>query len=272
MFDLDSGRPNDRRGFLHKTLGSIAKGIIGTTVGVAKIGFRASPAGQALAAAQQALVQPSIFPQFRPGPQGFALAPPGQVPQFGPTRQTSRSFGRGTVPRTQTARVSLASASEKEMGRSAKFNGGGGAAGDGCIFPARRDPGTGRCKIFLGERAGPNGGAPVGDAVMGRFGAALEPGIQTIDRAVCLPGMQLGKDGLCYNKGAITNKERMWPAGRKPLLSGGEMRAISIAARAGSRLEKTTKRLQKLGMMKKSTIRSRGAARIAAQAERHHAT
>jgi len=93
---------------------------------------------------------------------------------------------------------------------------------------------------------------------MGRYGAALEPGSQMIDRAICLRGMQLGDDGLCYNKSQITNKQRMWPAGRKPLLTGGDMRAISIAARAGKRLEGATKRLQRMGMMKKAAPRRIG--------------
>jgi len=86
---------------------------------------------------------------------------------------------------------------------------------------------------------------------MGRYGAALVPGVHVINRSVCLPGMQLGKDLLCYNKSQITNKQRRWPQGRRPLLTGGDMRAISTAARAASRLERTTKRLQKIGLMKK---------------------
>jgi len=97
--------------------------------------------------------------------------------------------------------------------------------------------------------------AGVGEAVMGQYGAALQPGSMIIDRAICLRGMQLGNDGLCYNKSQISNKQRMWPAGRKPLLSGGDMRAISIASRAGRRMELATKRLQKMGMMKKPTSR-----------------
>ena len=100
---------------------------------------------------------------------------------------------------------------------------------------------------------------PVGDAVMGRYGAALEPGSMIIDRSVCLRGMQLADDGLCYNKSQISNKQRMWPAGRKPLLTSGDMRAISTAARAGRRLEGATKRLQRMGMMKKPASRGRAA-------------
>ena len=181
-----------------------------------------------------------------------------------------RAFGRGrspaarpTLPRTSTARVTQFSTDEKEEGRRLKFptSGvptmpprrlGGGRAGP-CDFPMVLDS-EGMCRMptsgkFGGEQFG------VGEAVMGRYGAALEPGSQIIDRAICLRGMQLGDDGLCYNKSQITNKQRMWPAGRKPLLSGGDMRAIAIASRAGRRLEGATKRLQRMGMMKKPASR-----------------
>lgn len=137
--------------------------------------------------------------------------------------------------------------------------------GGGCIPPFRRDPRTGQCKIFLGSQTGTDP-EPIGEAVMGRYGSALVPGNRVIDRAVCLPGMQLGNDGLCYNKGNITNKERMWPAGRKPLLTGGEMRAISIAASAAGRLDRTCKRLRKIGLMKKPTPRRR----ITSGSQEHH--
>lgn len=127
--------------------------------------------------------------------------------------------------------------------------GGGGRAP--CELPLVRGP-AGNC-LFPGSPVGV--AAFGGEAIMGQFGAAMVPGSQIIDRATCLPGMQLGKDGYCYNKSAITNSQRMWPAGRKPLLSGGDMRAISVAARAGRRMELATKRLQKMGMMKKATAR-----------------
>jgi len=80
----------------------------------------------------------------------------------------------------------------------------------------------------------------------------------TIERRVCRRGMQLATDGLCYNRGAITNKQREWPRGRRPLLTGGDMRAIGVASRAANKLERTTKRLQGMGMMKKPASRARG--------------
>lgn len=231
-----NGRPNDERGFLHKKL----LGVVSKVAGVVS---RVAP-----------------------------------IPGIGLVRDITGALagggrGRGFVPRTQLARISESSVAAKRSGTLAKFGpesigptalnlpqvfGGAGAgpcqaplvlAPDGhCVAP-----GSGHFIQHFGNGGG--AGAPVGDAVMGRFGAALTPGSLIIDRAVCLKGMQLAVDGLCYNKSQISNKQRMWPAGRKPLLSGGDMRAIGIAARAGRRLEGATKRLQRLGMMKKPLSR-----------------
>ncbi len=241
MFLAEGGRPNDRRGFLHKS-------FIGRAVGgVAKKFISSTPIGAAVST-------------------GLGIA-----------RSFGRRPARPVAPRTTTARPSLAGAQGKELGRDLKFGFDASlpttgfappvsssafrprrfAPGDGrerdmqpgpCDFPKVRDR-EGRCRTptsgeFGGEQFG------VGEAVMGRYGVALEPGSMIIDRAVCLKGMTLGDDGLCYNKGAITNKQRQWPRGRRPLLTGGDMRAIGIAARAGSKLDRTTKRLRALGMMK----------------------
>jgi len=115
-------------------------------------------------------------------------------------------------------------------------------------------PGRGRAPR---QPRGGGGGATagMGGAVMGQFGVGLEPGFETIERAVCLPGMILGMDDLCYNRGAITNKQRRWPKGRAPLLTGGERSAITKAAGAARKIERTTKQLQKMGMIKKPSPR-----------------
>jgi len=244
MFRLEGGRPNDRRGFLHKS-------FIGRAVGgVAKRLITSTPIGAAVST-------------------GLEIA-----------RGFGRRPARPVAPRTTTARPSLAGAQGKELGRGLKF--GGDVSLPTTTFPRTTrlgfhgdfGPGGGGSPCRAGESAlccrlrngdvndqaqwqrqcgtAGNGTAPtgVGDAVMGQFGAALEPGVMMIERSVCLPGMQLAKDGLCYNKGAISNSQRMWPRGRRPLLTGGDMRAIGIAARAGSKLDRTTKRLRALGMMK----------------------
>jgi len=92
---------------------------------------------------------------------------------------------------------------------------------------------------------------PAGNAVMGRYGAALEPFAESRVVSTCLPGMVLGDDGLCYDRKAITNRERKYPKGTAPLLTGGDMSCIRKAARAASRLQRTTKRLQKIGLLKR---------------------
>jgi len=184
---------------------------------------------------------------------------------------------RRPPPRTTTARPSRVSAEEKEEGRQLKF-----PPGEPIFraFQPRRQiqaivappSQRGRCPGAFSVRgpdgtcidltALPPGGRPAitrqgppGDAVMGRFGAALEPGSRIIDRAVCLPGMVVAKDGLCYNKRSLRNSDRMWPRGRRPLLTGGDMRAISIAARAANRLTRTAVRLHEIGLIKKPIAR-----------------
>ena len=162
---------------------------------------------------------------------------------------------RRTAPRSTTARPGPTSAAEKESGRDFKFRSIAAPrrnAGDDCGFARVWDEVQGKCVFGLGEQAGRDD-TPIGDTVMGQYGAGELPGNMVVNRAICRPGMVLGNDGVCYNKSQISNKQREWPRGRRPLLTGGDMRAISTAARAGKRLEGATKRLQKIGLMKKPT-------------------
>ena len=228
--------PNERRHFVHKRIGAGIKGFV--TSGVNPI------AGA-----------------------GAFLAPV-----------------RPTPPRSSVARSSVFSEAGKGLGRRVKFGGSRAVDFPGtrsslsvdlpCIFPFTRDPVTDRCVLKLGAQQGPDdvplqigAGLPGGDVVMGRYGAAETPGQKIVNRAVCRPGMVVGDDGLCYNRSQIKNSERQWPRGRRPLLTGGDMRAISVAARAGARLERTTKRLQKIGLMKKPSKPQR---RITSGSTEHH--
>jgi len=126
---------------------------------------------------------------------------------------------------------------------------------------------AGGVALPFGGRGG-RGGAAVGPplaggggaAVLGRFGAALVPGSRVTDTDVCLPGMVLGKmeqDGgfLCYNRRDIANKDRKYPRGRRPLMTGGDLNAISRAARVARKMETQKKRLEKLGLLKKPAPR-----------------
>lgn len=125
-----------------------------------------------------------------------------------------------------------------------------------CVPPYFMNSRTGKCEIDLvpGPGGGGSGGrrdAEFGEAVAGRHGVGIEPASRMVDMAICPKGMVLGNDDICYNKRQISNKDRQWPAGRAPLLTGGERNAISKANRASKKIERTTKQLQRMGMMKK---------------------
>lgn len=92
-----------------------------------------------------------------------------------------------------------------------------------------------------------------GDAVLGQFGAALEPGLRDMSTLVCPRGTVLGVDNLCYNKRDLKNSERKWPRGTRPLLTGGDMRAIRIASRAANKLQAKQKQLREMGMLPPAT-------------------
>jgi len=72
-------------------------------------------------------------------------------------------------------------------------------------------------------------GAQIGQAVMGQYGPALVPTELARSISKCIRGMVLGSDGLCYNKRDISNKERLWPRGTRPLLSGGDRKTLRKA-------------------------------------------
>jgi len=116
---------------------------------------------------------------------------------------------------------------------------------------------------------------PFGEAKMGRFGAGLKPAVFSQQRRACPRGSVLGApeaDGssLCYNKRDISNKERAWPRGRRPLLTGGEMRAISTASAAAKKLQRKQKQLEQLGLLKKPAPRTRRALPAGHRAELVH--
>jgi len=66
-----------------------------------------------------------------------------------------------------------------------------------------------------------------GQAVVGAWGKpALVPYTGSVPTRRCPPGAVLGKDNLCYQKGAIRNSDRKWPKPTAPLLSAGEMKTL----------------------------------------------
>jgi len=275
--------PNEQRNFVHKRLLRGAVGLLAGGPVSAAAGFVRTPAPVSrvslapLAGPVKSVTHPhgkhGIFhPPWWPQPAGhtgpiLGVSPPTAPVAIAPVAPPVRR----PVSRSLTARPGAVSAGEKAAGRAAKFmnislppivqtginilTGGSGQPAD-CGFGRVWDEVQGKCVFGLGQQAGRDD-TPGGAVVMGRYGAGEVPGNMVVNRAVCRPGMVVGDDGICYNRSQLKNSEREWPRGRRPLLTGGDMRAISTAARAGRRLERTTKRLQKIGMMKKPAPRAR---------------
>lgn len=94
---------------------------------------------------------------------------------------------------------------------------------------------------------------PAGQPVAGRYGMAMAPQITMRQTSRCPTGMVLGADGLCYNKRDLRKSERKWVPGRKPLFTGGDLNAITRAAKLEDRAKDIA---QKMGF----NVRTKAAA------------
>jgi hypothetical protein len=243
------GRPGDVRGFVHKKIGGFLKGVTGV------IGGLGVPVISGVA---------KTISQIIPGGGNLSRSPIGRQLGFGNFGQTNLTPDQFAVS-GQNLNVTPGCPPNfirNALGMCIPIGGlgGGGVPGGGTDIgqhiPGMVPEGFACRTIPSGEKVCD---MEFGAAVMGRFGAALQPaqGNTWINR--CPTGTVLGKDGLCYNKRDISNSERKWPKGRAPLLTGGQMRAIGIASTAAKKLERTTKRLQGMGMMKKPSRSTRKA-------------
>lgn len=119
------------------------------------------------------------------------------------------------------------------------------ASGGGC---------PGLTSVRVGDRcveltALPPGGRPAmtaaqGTPTLGFYGVGIVPVPTQQTKLRCPEGYVLGKDNVCYD--SLPKTKRKWNPGSRPLLTGGEMNAISKAARAAARLNSTQKRLKKV--------------------------
>jgi len=107
-----------------------------------------------------------------------------------------------------------------------------GLSGRGGGFGAPRPGPVAAVQRFL--PGGATGRFDAGEAVMGQWGAALEPevvgSVQRMDGSTgpllrCIRGMVLGTDSLCYNK-PLANNKRKWPRATRPFLSGGDVKCL----------------------------------------------
>ena len=247
--------PSDVRGFVHKKIG-------GAIVGGVKGFVRGGPAGVIGGAvggfigggAPAATVCP---PGFNPSPSGGCVAAVGRVPGIRGTLQRTIPGGATgfeiRAPGQLTPHQRLRQ--QTDISRHGFSN----------QFPIEQFP------LHGGTMNGSGGPVGVGQAVVGRFGAGMEPMVRQTSVRDCDRGMVLAVDGLCYNRRDLRNSERFWPRGRRPLLTGGEMRAISTAASAARKLQRKQKDLQELGLLPKPTARRRKGAVAGHKATLQHA-
>ena len=257
-------RPNDQRNFVHKRLLGGIKGFVSSGFNplAGLSGFISGGQRGQRGTAVRATAGPRMIStqQFGPPPpRGFTSA--GRSGLF--TEPPRIAPARAVLPRTITARPSAFSEAGKDLGRGAKFPDlidAGIRIGRGIIGGRRGITNGNGCKpplimSDLGNCIAPTSprGAELfeADPILGQYGAGFIAGSKIVDVATCPRNTVLGTDGVCYNKKGFANGNRMWPAGRKPLLSGGDLGAIARAARAAKRMEGATKRLQRMGMMKK---------------------
>jgi len=204
-------RLGDERGFVHKRIFRGIKGAVGGILG--------GPGG-VIGGAVGGFLTPSVtrLPALPAGcPPGFSMTTQGCLPTQ--TTEGRRLRGEPVVPggrRFDPLGVIKARASE--------------------LFPGAP------------QELEPRGEAMVTGRSFGPGG--FEPEFFATTTRRCPRGAVLAVDGLCYNRRDLRNTERMWPRGRRPLLTGGEMRCISVASSAAKKLQRKQKQLQQLGLLK----------------------
>ncbi len=238
---------SDERGFVHKRIFGGIKGAIGGLIGGGPLGIVGGAARGFLGGGAAGPQATSIATRFQAFAKGDPRLSPNQLnTPRGVVRLMSGQLVSGTVVSQLAAAGSPGSCPPGFI-----------RTPFGCVnLPFKQPPGIGV------QPLGPVGefdGDAFGEARVGRFGAGLEPEQVTVDHRRCPRGAVLAVDGLCYNKRDLRNSDRAWPRGRRPLLTGGEMRAISTASAAAKKLQRKQKQLESLGLLKRPAPRSRRA-------------
>jgi len=211
--------------------------IIGAVTGFATGGITGALSGAIVGGRKKA--QPQLVPTDSPFRRLQPTSVASSRPTFGRTLQRAAQRACKLAPNPQQCRNFF-----RESG------------GEACQPPLVLDQDGVTC-VFPGSPADISlGGALGGVTVMGRYGAAMVPETEQRLHRECLPGMVLGDDNNCYNRRDLKNSERKYPKGRAPLLTGGERNAITKAARAARKIQRTEKQLRKLGMLKAPTRRA----------------
>jgi len=127
-------------------------------------------------------------------------------------------------------------------------NGGGpDVPGTTCNPPLVLDPVTQICMApgSPADTSDPGGGIPW-VPVAGRYGVAESPLTHQQLHRTCRDGMVLGKDDYCYHPQTLHRWERKWRKPPRPVLTSGEVSAISKASRAIGRLKTQKKKMKRM--------------------------
>ena len=225
MFDGGRSRPGDQRAFLHKKIFGGIRKIAGIAAGIGIPGA------------------------------GIVSGITGRVAGRGVPK--SRGFGRrpGRPPMAQLFPSTFLPLPSATTIPGLPIQGGTGvlpvAGLPDCPPPLRRNTQglcVGTTSPFGAQEFG-------GEVIAGQYGAGFIAGSRIVDVATCPRGTVLGKDQICYAN--LANKNRLYPRGRRPLLTGGDMRAISRARTAGNRLANAKQDLLAIGMLKAAGPRKR---------------
>ena len=200
--------------FVHKRLLGAAKGFVGGGFAGAAIGF-AGGGGPSKPQRPRGVRRVSNFAPVRRGPTGT---------EFGATDACNPGF---IVGRAGCEPISSFNVAQNIVAPPQQKS---------CKWPAKIDPNTGDCRIFLGTEPGIDDPSDdFGAAVQGAFGIpALVPAQRSTMRLRCPSGMVLGRDNLCYPTQVLRrdSKFRKWRPGARPILTGGQRRGISRARTA----------------------------------------
>jgi len=229
MSVLDGAKPGDVRGFVHKKIGGFIKGIgIGGVVDIVG-GVK------------------DFFGGGNGTPISTGACPGGRRPPTELEKATVLSQPVGSIGRAKQMDAYISRCIDMSAFTGPSFNGGGGggrSCPSGTVWSSKAQACVSPRSPF-GERML----GDFGECVAGRYGPGMFPTTVQRSTSMCEAGMVLGKDGLCYVKAALSNKFRLYPRGRRPLLTGGDMRALSKARTAANRYKRTGKDFRDLGLL-----------------------
>ena len=151
------------------------------------------------------------------------------APSLGLTDARRRAITKAMVAATARGDVTSAAAFQRELGSQGRL---GPAVGPSsfslpCIWPARIDPLSGECKLFVGDVEGPDQPPDMSGRGEDGMRRMVAPFVEQRTVRSCPPGFILNRDNWCVWHLPRNSRARKWRPGRKPLFTGGDLNAIA---------------------------------------------